>query len=319
MRESAESPRVSAPRRSSGLASAAAPLHPRALARPAALVLMVIAPVLWSIAGVLTRQIESARPLELAFWRSSFCAAFVALTLCVLHRGRMVDTLRSIGRPGLVSGAMWAIMFTTFIVALRLTTTANVLVVCSLGPLFTAVLSWLVLREPVPGRTWLAIGAAVLGMAAMFGAGFTADDTRHLAGMLLALSIPIAAAINVVTLRKAGAHLDLMPAVLVGACLSALVTFPWAFPGDASSRDLLVLAVLGVFQIGLPCLLLVVASRTLKAPEIALLGLLEVVLGPLWAWLGAGEVPSSATLGGGLLVLAALAANELLRRPSRAL
>ncbi len=56
---------------------------------------------------------------------------------------------------------------------------------------------------------------------------------------------------------------------------------------------------------------LVVASRALLAPEIALLGLLEVVLGPLWAWLGAGETPAAATLIGGSLVLAALAGNEL--------
>jgi drug/metabolite transporter (DMT)-like permease len=55
----------------------------------------------------------------------------------------------------------------------------------------------------------------------------------------------------------------------------------------------------------------VVASRTLLAPEIALLGLLEVVLGPLWAWLGAGEVPAESTLLGGLVVLGALAGNEL--------
>jgi drug/metabolite transporter (DMT)-like permease len=61
----------------------------------------------------------------------------------------------------------------------------------------------------------------------------------------------------------------------------------------------------------LPCMLLVLASRSLLAPEIALLGLLEVVLGPLWVWLGAGEVPAGSTLLGGMIVLAALAANEL--------
>ena len=58
-------------------------------------------------------------------------------------------------------------------------------------------------------------------------------------------------------------------------------------------------------------MLLVVASRHLLAPELALLGLLEVVLGPLWAWLGAGEVPAAATLAGGAVVLAALMLNEL--------
>jgi drug/metabolite transporter (DMT)-like permease len=72
-----------------------------------------------------------------------------------------------------------------------------------------------------------------------------------------------------------------------------------------------VLASLGVFQLGVPCMLLVLVSRTLTAPEIALLALLEVVLGPLWVWLGAGEVPAGTTLIGGAIVIAALAGNEL--------
>ena len=54
-----------------------------------------------------------------------------------------------------------------------------------------------------------------------------------------------------------------------------------------------------------------VATAGLSAPEIALLALLEVVLGPLWAWLGAGEAPAVATLAGGALVIAALLLNEL--------
>ena len=68
---------------------------------------------------------------------------------------------------------------------------------------------------------------------------------------------------------------------------------------------------LGCLQLGLPCMLMVRASRYLSAPEIALLALLEVVLGPLWAWLGAGEAPAAATLTGGALVITALLLNEL--------
>jgi drug/metabolite transporter (DMT)-like permease len=271
---------------------------------------MLLAPLLWSTAGVLTRQIESAGAFEMAFWRSSFAAAFVFVALSLLQEQRPFATLRAAGAAGLLSGAMWAVMFTCFIVALTLTTVANVLVVSSLGPLCTALLAWLMLREPIPARSWLAIVAASLGMAAMFGAGFTADDPRHVAGLALALTIPIAGAINIVVLRKSAAHLDLMPAVMLGALISALVTLPFALPFAASARDLLVLGVLGVFQLGVPCLLLVLVSRTLTAPEIALLALLEVVLGPLWAWLGAGEVPAGTTLLGGAIVLAALAGNE---------
>ena len=278
--------------------------------RAVALALMVVAPVLWSLAGVLTRQIQSAGAFEIAFWRSSFAAAFVFIALLFLQDKRPWETLRAAGLPGLVSGAMWAIMFTCFIVALTLTTTANVLVVSSLGPLCTALLAWFVLRESIPVRSWLAIAAASIGMGAMFGASFTAEEPRHIAGMALALTIPIAGAVNIVTLRKSAAHLDLMPAVMLGALLSVAVTLPWALPFTASGRDLLVLATLGVFQLGLPCMLLVLVSRTLTAPEIALLALLEVVLGPLWAWLGAGEVPAGTTLLGGAIVLAALAGNE---------
>jgi drug/metabolite transporter (DMT)-like permease len=206
---------------------------------------------------------------------------------------------------------MWAVMFTLFIVALTLTTTANVLVMSSLGPLCTALLAAWFLREPIPARSWLAIVAASIGMAAMFGAGFTAGEPRHLVGMALALTIPVAGAVNLIVLRKSAAHLDLMPAVMLGALISAAVTLPFALPFQASGRDLLVLATLGVFQLGVPCMLLVLVSRTLTAPEIALLALLEVVLGPLWAWLGAGEEPGYATVMGGTIVLAALAGNEL--------
>ena len=278
--------------------------------RPVALALMVVAPVLWSTAGVLARQIQSAGAFEMAFWRSSFAATFVFCALLWLQGRKPWHTLHAAGTPGLVSGAMWAVMFTLFIVALMLTTTANVLVMSSLGPLFTAVLAYFFLREPIPARAWLAIVAASIGMAAMFGAGFEAGEPRHLAGMALALTIPIAGAINLVVLRRSAAHLDLMPAVMLGALISAAVTLPFALPFQASARDLVVLASLGVFQLGVPCMLLVLVSRTLTAPEIALLALLEVVLGPLWAWLGAGEVPAGTTLIGGAIVIAALAGNE---------
>ena len=265
--------------------------------------LMLIAPVLWSTAGVVTRHIERAQPSEQVFWRSLFAFVFVAAILLFRRKSPL-----NIGWPGLVSGAMWAIMFTAFLFALSLTTTANTLVVMSVSPLLTALLAWLFLKDPLPLRTWIAAGAAAIGIGWMFS---TSVEKAHVAGMLVALVIPVAAAINVVTLRAAAAKLDLIPAVMLGGALSCLIALPLALPLQASGRDIALLAFLGFFQLGLPCMLLVIASRTLLAPEIALLGLLEVVLGPLWAWLGAGEVPAESTLLGGLVVLGALVGNEL--------
>jgi drug/metabolite transporter (DMT)-like permease len=177
----------------------------------------------------------------------------------------------------------------------------------SVSPLLTAVFASMFLKDPVPLRTWLAAGAAAIGIAWMFGSSLEA----HYLGMAIALVIPVASAINVVVLRASAAKLDLIPAVMLGGALSCLVALPFALPFSATPRDLALLAFLGVFQLGVPCMLLVLASRALLAPEIALLGLLEVVLGPLWAWLGAGEVPAGSTLLGGMIVLAALALNEL--------
>jgi drug/metabolite transporter (DMT)-like permease len=276
------------------------------MTRGTAVALMVAAPVLWSSAGVVTRHIERAAPFEQVFWRSLFAFGFVFLVL-LLQRKHPWSSIRAAELPGLVSGLMWAIMFTAFLFALSLTTTANTLVVMSVSPLLTAVFAMLFLKDPVPLRTLLAAGAAAVGIAWMFGSSLE----RHFLGMAIAFVIPVAAAINVVVLRASAAKLDLIPAVMLGGGLSCLIALPFALPFSSTPRDLALLAFLGVFQLGLPCMLLVLASRALLAPEIALLGLLEVVLGPLWAWLGAGEEPGRATLTGGAIVLAALAANEL--------
>jgi drug/metabolite transporter (DMT)-like permease len=276
------------------------------MTRGAAVALMVAAPVLWSSAGVVTRHIERAEPFEQVFWRSLFAFAFVAGFLAFTRRNP-AQAVRRAGVPGVFSGVMWAVMFTAFVIALSLTTTANTLVTMSVSPLLTVMCARLVLADPVPLRTWIAALAAMAGIAFMFGSAVERDSI----GMLVAFAIPVAAALNVVALRKYSASVDLIPAVMLGGALSALVALPLALPISASAKDLLLLAFLGVFQLGLPCMFLVLASRVLLAPELALLGLLEVVLGPLWAWLGAGETPARATLLGGTLVLAALVGNEL--------
>ena len=292
-------------------------LDPRAHRR--AIVLMVIAPTLWSIAGVVTRQLEFAERWEVTFWRSLFAAIFV-LCAMLATRGRGAwAALRASGGYGLLSGAMWAIMMIAFMLALMTTTTANTLIVNSITPLATALLARAVLRDPIAPRTWAAIALAIAGMLWMFGSGFAAGEPRHLAGMLIALAVPLAAAVNLVTLKHAGRSVDLIPAILLGTILSAVITLPFALPFRASAHDLALLAVLGCLQLGLPCMLMVRASPQLSAPEIALLAMLEVVLGPLWVWLGAGEAPALATLAGGALVIAALLLNELvaLRRTVR--
>jgi drug/metabolite transporter (DMT)-like permease len=131
-------------------------------------------------------------------------------------------------------------------------------------------------------------------------------------GSLVALGAPLGGAFNWNLVQRSlreGQGVDLVPAVLLGALLSAAVTLPLAWPWQASAHDVAWLAGLGLFQLALPCVLAVVCARVLKPAEVSLLALLEVLFGILLAWIGAGEVPSPAVWQGGALVLGALFAH----------
>jgi drug/metabolite transporter (DMT)-like permease len=284
------------------------------LSHDQAVMLMVVVTLLWATAGVVTRHLDTARAFEITFWRSFF----TFLTLCVLlplWQGR--DVWRRMGRAGGIlwlSGACWAVMFTAFMVALTLTTVANVLVTLAAGPLLTALVSRALTGQRLALRTWMAMMVAGLGIGWMFAKQV---DSGHFWGNLVAFAVPVAGAINWTLvqhqrIKNAGHPVDLVPAVLLGALISSLVVLPLAWPFRASGHDLALLAGLGALQLAIPCVLSVVCARVLSAPEVSLLALLEVLFGTLLAWIGAGEQPSADVFTGASLVMSALVINEWL-------
>ena len=275
-----------------------------------AVVLMVANAAMWSIAGVVTRQLESAQSFEITFWRSLFTVLSL-LVLLPLTQGRSVfKDMRQGGSSLWLSGLCWSVMFTAFMLALTMTTVANVLITMAMGPFFTALVARVVLGQRIDARTAVAIVMAGLGIAWMFGAEVA---TQGWLGFVVALCVPLAAAVNWTVVQRAavrGLSVDLAPGVLIGAAISCLVTLPMSMPFQAVATDVAWLALLGVVQLAIPCLLSVACARVLKAPEVSLLALLEVVFGIFLAWWGAGEAPSSSVLLGGLLVLGALLAHQ---------
>ncbi|MFT3821540.1 MAG: DMT family transporter [Rubrivivax sp.] len=289
--------------------------------------LMVVCTLMWSVAGVVSRWLDSARGFEVTFWRAAFSALTLVLVLGWLRGpAALWRTLREGDRAFWISAVCWATMFTAFMLALSLTTVANVLITMAIGPLLTALGARLFLGHRLPPRTWGAIVVAGIGIAWMYGHEVGFAGGTHWLGVLVALGVPVAGATNWTLMQhlhhgsgdddeEAG---DMLPAVLAGSLLSAAVTLPLALPFAATVHDLGWLALLGSLQLAIPCLIAMAVTRVLKAPEISLLALLEVVFGVLWAWLGAGEEPSAAVLGGGGLVLAALVGNEWLAMRPRA-
>jgi drug/metabolite transporter (DMT)-like permease len=97
------------------------------------------------------------------------------------------------------------------------------------------------------------------------------------------------------------------PATCLSQVLVLLVAAPLSSPGSASGRDGALMVALGVGQIGLGLVFLTIGGRLIPAAEVALITLLEVVLGPLWVWVFLSEQPGAATLVGGAIVLGAVA------------
>ena len=272
--------------------------------------LMVANAAMWSIAGVVTRQLDSAQGFEITFWRSLFTVLSL-LVLLPLTQGRAVfKDMRQGGASLWLSGVCWSVMFTAFMLALTMTTVANVLITMAMGPFFTALVARVVLGQRIDARTAGAIVLAGLGIAWMFGAEVA---TQGWLGFVVALCVPMAAAVNWTVVQRAevrGLSVDLAPGVLIGAAISCLVTLPMSMPFQAVGSDVAWLALLGLVQLAIPCLLSVACAKVLKAPEVSLLALLEVVFGIFLAWWGAGEAPSASVLSGGLMVLGALLVHQ---------
>lgn len=276
---------------------------------------MVLVTALWSTAGVVTRHLEAARSFEVTFWRGFFTLLSLLVILPLWQGWGVWRRIPWDSRYFWLSGLCWSVMFTAFMVALTLTAVANVLITMALGPLITALLTRVFLRHPLPWRTWGAIVLAGIGIGWMYGSQLSLGAPNFVLGSLVALCVPMAGGVQWTLVQKShseGLNLDLVPSVLLGASICCAVTLPLAWPLQASLHDVGLLSALGLFQLAIPCALSVICARVLKAPEVSLLALLEIVFGIALAWLGANEAPQLSVLLGGTLVLVALVLNEWL-------
>ncbi len=261
---------------------------------------MLVAAVAWSSAGLAQRELD-ATPATQVVGRALF--AFVALLVVVAltERSGIVASLRSLGRDGLVVAVFLAISSGTFLLALNYTSVANVLFLQAASPMIAALLGWAVLSERVPGRTWLAMGVAAVGVGVMVAGSFSAGAVAVALPIVMTASFAV-----VIVITRYRRDVSMMPATCASQALVIVVVAPFASFGSATTADWGIFFALGTFQMGAGLALLTIGARVLPPAEVALLSLLEVVLGPLWVWLAYGERPSTATLVGGAVVTAAV-------------
>jgi drug/metabolite transporter (DMT)-like permease len=261
--------------------------------------LVALAAVAWSTAGILQRELSVGVATQLA-GRALFAVLGLLAYVAVAERGALTRAFRSVGRGGLAVAGLMAVSSGSFIIALNHSSVANVLFMQALAPILAAVLGML-LGEAVSRRTWAAMVIALAGVGLMVGG----PGHPSIAGLALSLLMTASFAATLVITRHRR-DVSMAPATCLSQVLVLLFAAPFARPGDVGAHDLGLLIALGIGQIGLGLVFLTIGGRLIPAAEVALITLLEVVLGPLWVWIFLSEQPSLATLAGGAVVLAAV-------------
>ena len=251
-------------------------------------------------AGIKACQLTS---WQVASFRSGIAAATLLLLLPQARRGWS-------WRAGLV-GIAYAACVTLFVLANKLTTSANTIFIQSTAPLYILLLSPWLLREHIRARDFAVMAAVGFGMVLLFVGTerpfATAPDPFH--GNVLAALSGVAWALTIMGLRWMGRveHTGIggaMPAVVIGNLMAFLVGLPFALPvAAARPLDWAIVAGLGVVQIGLAYIFLAAGMRHVRALETSMLLLLEPVLNPIWAWLALGETPRAWSLLGGAIII----------------
>ena len=274
---------------------------------------ILVAAVAWSTAGLAQRELD-ATPVTQVAGRAVF-AAMALLALVVAMEGRgTVRAFRTMGRSGVAMAVFLAISSGSFLLALNHTTVANVLFMQAAAPMMAALLGWGLLSERVDPRTWVALALAAAGVVLM--AAGSLDAGVAAVGLPLLMTASFALVIVIARHRR---EVSMMPATCASQPLVVAACAPFVAFGSVSSTDWGILAALGVGQMGLGLAFLTIGARLIPAAQVAVISLLEVVLGPLWVWLAYDERPSAATVVGGAVVVAAVLvqASGDVRRPRR--
>jgi DME family drug/metabolite transporter len=275
-------------------------------------VLVLAAGALWSLMGLMLRQIEAASVWHILFWRSLGVVPVLFAFTWWRSGGRPFTSIRRIGLAGTVGAFGLVFAFAGAIYAIQSTTVANAVFLFTASPFVAAVLGWILLGERVGAWTWAAIGLAVFGMYLMVREGL---EIGALYGNIAALLSAAGFGAFSVALRW-GRVGDMLPVSMLGAVFSVItagtVLTLQGLPIPVSGWDMGISIGMGMGVLALGMVAYTLGSKVIPAAQLTLLSLVEVLLAPLWVFLLLGETASAATFLGGGVLLAAVALNAVM-------
>jgi len=260
---------------------------------------LLFAAVLWSLAGIFIKFL-SLPPLTIVFYRSLFASLFFAFFV-----------RRSIAIPRvalLVSALAYTAAISAFVSANKITTAANAIALQYTAPMFVFMIVHFLFGEKITGASWISLVLGMLGIAVICVGSAGQPDA---AGVMIALLSGLLFSIYMVSLRFLK---EFNPGTLtfLNNLVCCLILLPLVGSElSLSLKEGWIVAVMGVVQLGIPYWLFSKGLEQISVQEASLIVLIEPVLNPLWVALIVGELPSGATLVGGLCIVGSLAFRYL--------
>ncbi len=272
-----------------------------ARSRRSGIALVAGSAVLWSTAGLFVRMAD-LDTWSLVAWRSVFSFVTLGTVVLIQARGRLAGSLAGFGLAEGMAVAITAVSSIAYVVALQMTTVANVMTVYAALPFLATGIAYVWLRERVTTRFVIAGAIALGGVAVMAGAVAT---SRDLLGVLAALVMTSGFALQLVHTKR-HPSLSLTVPIALAAALCVPIAFTFAPGSMPTPMQLLACALYGVVTTGLAYILVLKGGRLVSSGEAGLISMLDVVLGPFWVWLFYAERPTTIALISGSAVLASV-------------
>jgi drug/metabolite transporter (DMT)-like permease len=261
-----------------------------------AIIFLLIAATLWSSGGLLIKLV-SWNPVAIAGLRSLIA---VLILLVFFRHSRLSWSFYQIG--GAVAYAVTVILF---VVATKLTTAANAILLQYTAPVYVALLGAWFLGESTQWFDWTIIFVVIGGMVLFFLDHLTAGN---LLGNGFAILSGLSFSFLILFLRKQKNESPL-GSVILGNLLTGLIGLPFMFESMPSPMSWVGLILLGVVQLGLSYVLYSEAIKHVTALEAVLIPGIEPILNPIWVFLILGEVPGKWALAGGFIVFISVTAR----------
>jgi drug/metabolite transporter (DMT)-like permease len=272
------------------------------------LTLAIAGMVILSPDALLIRLVEGAGIFQIIFYRTLFMGIVLALGLGAYYGRQLPALMVALGWRGALSSVLMAASNVGFVGAMLNTSVANALVILATIPIFGALFSYLLLGERIRRHTAIAILLAIAGVLVIVSGSL---GRGSLLGDAIALGVAAMQGLNLTILRGAGDK-DATLSICIAGFLAAAAALPLTGTLRVSAHDLGLLALLGGLVLPLALGLFMAGARYAPAAEVGLMALLETTLGPLWVWVGVGEVPPEEAFIGGALVIGAIVTNSVM-------